>query len=76
MNNKSAAIRIPKGNCLPFGRAVDSEREKLLLGDEYVDFDVQASKDKLIGFTVTPIWMSTSKLTDDAILTLPVMADV
>ena len=48
MNKKTAAERIKK--CLPFGRAVDSERKKLLLGDEYIDFDAQTIKDKLIGF--------------------------
>jgi len=85
-------MRIKK--CLPFGRAVDSERKKLLLGDECMDFDIQAIKDKLIGFahrtttdlmstgtelgrfTVAPTWMSTSKLADEAILTLPVMMDL
>jgi len=92
MNKKTAATRIKK--CLPFGRAVDSERKKLLPGDECMDFDIQSIKDKLIGFahrtttdlmttgadlgrfTVAPIWMSTSKLADDALLALPVMTNV
>jgi hypothetical protein len=56
-------MRIKK--CLPFGRAVDPERKKLLLGDEHMDFYIQAIKDKLIGFahrTTTDLMSTGSEL--------------
>jgi hypothetical protein len=92
MDKKTAAARIEK--CFSLGRAMDSERKKLLLGDENIDFDAQKIKDKLIGFAVrcttdlmstgddmgrfnvATTWLSTSKLSDDAILQLPVMKNI
>ena len=92
MDKKSAAVKIRK--CLPLGRALDLERKKLLLGDEGIEYDQKAIKDKLIGFsartkadlmstgadtskyTIAPTWLSTKKLTDEAILNLPILKNL
>jgi hypothetical protein len=92
MDKKSAAEKIRK--CLPFGRALDLERKKLLLGDEGIEYNQKTIKDKLIGFssrtkadlmstgadtskfTIAPTWLSTKKLTDDAILNLPILKNL
>ena len=92
MDKKSAAGKIRL--ILPFGRALDLERKKLLLGDEGIEYNQKAIKDKLIGFsartkadlmstgadtskyTIAPTWLSTKKLTDEAILNLPILQNL
>jgi hypothetical protein len=92
MDKKSTAVKIRL--ILPFGRAVDLERKKLLLGDEGMEYNQKDIKDKLIGFsartkadlmstgadtskyTIAPTWLSTKKLTDGAILCLPILQNL